>query len=225
MRYSRNELTLSPEENLRLRSFRVAVIGCGGLGGYLVEMAARLGVGAITAIDGDVFNPSNLNRQLLSTEANMGGYKSHAAQDRISKVNSEVKVTSIPHYIEEANAYDYLKGHDIVLDGLDALKPRFIVQEACRQLNLPFVHGAIAGFYAHVTTILPGDETLYKIYPQPISELDNPLGNPAFTPAFAASLQIAEMLKVLLCREGILRHKLLQVDLLSHQYELIDLTH
>lgn len=223
MRYSRNESTLAPEENLRLRSFRIAVVGCGGLGGYIIEMAARLGIGELTVIDGDVFNLTNLNRQILSTESNLGQYKTHIAVERISKVNKDVKLTSVPLYLDNANADALLRDHDLVMDALDALRPRFILQEACERLGIPFVHGAIAGWYAHVTTVYPGDRTLFKIYPQPIVELDNPLGNPSFTPAFAASIQVAEMLKVLLKKEGILRNQLLQVDLLNHRYETIDL--
>lgn len=223
MRYSRNESTLSPEENQRLRDFRIAVVGCGGLGGYLIEMAARLGIGHITAIDGDVFNLSNLNRQILSEEANMGAFKSHVAVERIRRINSDVVVTSVPLYLDAANADALLSGHDVVLDALDALRPRFLVQEACERLDIPFVHGAISGWYAHVATVYPGDRLLDQLYPQPVHELENPLGNPAFTPAFAASVQIAEMLKVLLGRGDTLRNQLLQVDLYQHRFEIIPL--
>ncbi len=223
MRYSRNESTLSAEENLRLRSFKVAIVGCGGLGGYLIEMAARLGIGTLTVIDGDVFNLSNLNRQLLSEESNMGLYKSHVAVERIRRINSDVKITSVPLYLDVNNADALLRDHDVVLDALDALRPRFIVQQACERLGIPMIHGAIAGWYAHVATIYPGDRLLEQIYPQPMQELDNPLGNPAFTPAFAASIQIAEMLKVLLERGDTLKGQLLQVDLLMHRYETIPL--
>lgn len=223
MRYSRNETTLSPEENLSLRNFKVAVVGCGGLGGYLIEMAARLGIGHITGIDGDVFNLSNLNRQILSQEDNMGLYKSHVALDRIRLVNSEVQFTSVPLFLDANNADALLRGHDIVLDALDALRPRFLVEQACERLEIPMVHGAISGWYAHVATIYPGDRLLEQIYPQPVHELENPLGNPAFTPAFAASIQIAEMLKVLIGRGTTLKGQLLQVDLLEHRYEVIPL--
>ena len=221
MRYSRNETMLSPEENHRLRTFKIAVVGCGGLGGYLIEMAARLGIGHITAIDGDVFNMSNLNRQILSEEANMGLYKSHVALERIRRVNSDVTFTSVPLYLDANNADALLKGHDVVLDALDALRPRFVAQEACARLGIPMVHGAISGWYAHVATIYPGEKLLEQLYPQPVQELENPLGNPSFTPAFAASIQIAEMLKVLIGKGETLGGKLLQVDLLNHRYEVI----
>ena len=221
-RYIRNEQMLSREENLRLRSFRVAVVGCGGLGGYIIEMLARMGIGHITAIDGDVFESHNLNRQLLSLPSNLGVSKARAAKERIALVNPDVQVVPVEQMLDGSNAEDLLQGHDIVCDALDNVAARKMVAKAANILNMPMVFAAIAGWYAQVGTIMPGDDLLDKIYPEGINKgAETCLGNPAFTPALAASLQLAEIIKVLFGKPGVLKNKLLMFDTLKHQYEVI----
>ena len=103
-RYIRNLGALTEQECAQLRTKTVFVAGCGGLGGYLIEMLLRLGVGAIRAADGDVFEVSNLNRQLLSSTCNLGRSKAEAAKDRAAEVNPGVRFTAIPAFLTEENA-------------------------------------------------------------------------------------------------------------------------
>jgi molybdopterin-synthase adenylyltransferase len=223
-RYIRNENMLSPGENRQLRDFRVAVVGCGGLGGHILEMLARLGIGQITAIDGDVFEASNLNRQLLSHPGNLGRMKAMEAKKHIERVNPEVKLIPVGETLTRENAQDLLRGHDLVCDALDNVSSRRIVQQAAEALSIPMVFAAIAGWYAQVTTIMPGDRTLDRLYPEGMEKgAETQLGNPSFTPALAASIQVAETLKVLLKKDGILQNKLLTINLLEQTYEVIDL--
>lgn len=223
MRYSRNEKMLSSDENQKLREFRVCVVGCGGLGGNVIEMLGRLGIGNITAIDGDVFDESNLNRQILSTESNMGQSKSLVAKERMKKINSDVTLNPVQDFLTEENAKDILQGHDVIIDALDNVKMRMVLQEKAKVLNTPLIHGAIAGWYGQVTTILPGDDTLTKLYGEIHTPIENPLGNPSFTPALVASIEVAETVKVLLGKGNLLRHKVLYIDTLDQDYEVIDL--
>ncbi len=223
-RYIRNEQMLSPEENSRLRSFRVAVVGCGGLGGYIIEMLARLGIGHLTLIDGDVFEASNLNRQILSSPENLGRPKAPEAEKRVKQINPGIQVTAKQTMLSKDNAQGLLKGHDLVCDALDNISSRKVVADAANRLGIPMVFGAIAGWHAHIGTILPGGQLLEKIYPAGAEKgAETQLGNPSFTPALAASLQVAETLKVLLDKEGILKNKLLVIDTLKHEYQVIDL--
>ena len=222
-RYIRNEQMLSPEENLRLSEFKVVVVGCGGLGGHIIEMLARMGIGHITAIDGDVFEPHNLNRQLFSLPSNLGKPKAPEAKKRIETVNADVRITAKQVMLDEDNAGELLAGHDLVCDALDNINTRKLVAKTAASLNIPMVFGAIAGWYAQVGTIMPGNKLLDKIYPEGINKgAETQLGNPSFTPALAASLQVAEAIKVLLKKEGILNNKLLVANTLEHHYEVID---
>lgn len=223
-RYARNMQTLTPEENARLRAFRVCVIGCGGLGGYVIEYLGRLGIGRITAVDGDTFEETNLNRQILSDETVIGQSKAKTAKERMKKVNSEVEVFAVQAFLDEKNAEEIIKGHDVVVDALDNIDARLILEKACEKQGIPFIHGAIGGWYGQVSVVLPGTKTLEKLYPRNDAKgMEVTLGNPSFTPAIIAGIQASETLKLLLGKEGALAGKLLTIDLLSHDYEVFEI--
>ncbi|HBT49287.1 MAG: Molybdopterin biosynthesis protein MoeB [Caldanaerobacter subterraneus] len=224
-RYDRNMNMLSKEENERLRSFKICVVGCGGIGGYVIEMLGRLGIGYITAVDRDVFEDSNLNRQILSNVEVLGKSKALEAKERMKRVNPDVYVNPIISEFNKENAKDIIKGHDIVIDALDNIETRLLLQDVCEDLNIPFVHGAIAGWYGQVTTVFPGDRTLDILYKKRVLKgIENELGNPSFTPALVASIQVSEALKVLIGRGEILRKEILYIDTFSQEYHKVKLS-
>ena len=136
-RYGRNIPALTEGECALLRTKKVAVIGCGGLGGYLIELLARVGIGSITAVDGDVFEPSNLNRQLLSEMSLLGTNKAKAAGDRVARINPEVEVRVVEAFLDEYNAAGLIAGCDAVLDALDNVDARKALSHACEQAGIP----------------------------------------------------------------------------------------
>ncbi len=214
-RYQRNQQAISLAQQRTLNASRVSVVGCGGLGGYILEQLARLGVGRIQIIDGDDFEEHNLNRQLYSSEQVLGESKVDVAARRIREINPATLVIPVKARLDSGNASRLLQDADVVADAVDNLDTRHLVAATCRELGLPMVHGAIGGWYGHVTTIYPEDTGLDKIYPQQTGRgIEQELGNPAFTPAVIASLQAAEVCKVLLGAQGQLRHRQLVVDLL-----------
>lgn len=223
-RYSRNLGSISHDENLVLQSSKVCVIGCGGLGGHIIEMLGRLGIGHITAVDSDVFEVSNLNRQLFSDEMSIGKSKALMAVERMKVVNSNIEVIPVTQYIDKTNAKEILGGHELVIDALDNIESRLVLEKACKDLNIPLIHGAIAGWYGQVCTIFPGENTLSKIYSSGISKgMEKRLGNPSFTPALVASMEVSEAVKILLGKGELLRNKLLFLDLLSNEFVTIEL--
>ncbi len=223
-RYDRNRELISQEDQRILKNATVAVVGLGGLGGYISEGLARLGVGKLILIDFDIFEESNLNRQLFSTEENLGCSKADAAKERLNLVNSEVHYRFSKERLTEGNALELLKGAKIVVDALDSIETRLILEKACHSLNVPLVYGAIGGWYGQVSFIEPGDHTLRLLYPDPNAKgIEKTLGNPSFTPALVASIQVAETVKFLLGRGTLLKKKLLMIDLLNQEYEILDL--
>lgn len=223
-RYARNRNTISEEDNEKLAGCKVLVAGCGGLGGYIIEELGRIGIGSITAVDGDVFEESNLNRQLFSTEQTLGKSKALAARERMSSVNSEITVIPVQSMITEDNARELLSGHNIIVDALDNASSRLILEKYAAELGIPMVHGAIAGWYGQVTVVFPGDNVMEKIYAHGAAKGEEVvLGNPSFTPAMIASIEAAETVKVLLGRGDTLRNKLLTIDLLNQEYEVFAL--
>lgn len=221
-RYARNMKMLSKEENDNLRHARVCIIGCGGLGGYIIELCGRLGIGHITVVDGDVFDVSNLNRQILSDESVLGQNKALVAKKRMKIVNSDIHVEAISELFEADNGMDIIKGHHVVVDALDNLPSRRLLQKYCKMAEIPMVHGAIGGWYGQVCTILPGDDTLNKIFPADTDKgIETELGNPSFTPALVASIESGEILKLLINRGDLIRNELLILNLYNNEYETI----
>ncbi len=230
-RYSRNFNTLAPEEQACLGRSHVAIIGLGGLGGGVSEMLARTGVGTLTLIDGDSFDASNLNRQLLSREDLLGQSKAEAARDRINAVNSSVIVNHHHTFAVADNIKDLIQEADLVVDCLDTVDARFLLQDAAGQNNIPLVSGAIAGVTGQVTVIFPGDRGFELIYGEQTEHpekgsshgIETITGNISYCAMFVAALQASETVKVLLNRGDILRNKLLIADLWTNTVEVMDL--
>ena len=199
----------------------VCVIGCGGLGGGVIENLTRMGIGELTLIDCDVFDVSNLNRQVLSNEENIGKSKALEAGEQMSKINSEITFISIEEKVTEENAVSLIEGVDVVVDALDNVGARFALEKACAELNIPLVHGAISGWNGQVGVVMPGSNMLTNLYGD-MDESDEAPTNPSFTPAVVSAMQACETIKVLLGREEVLKNKLLVMDLLDHEYEVID---
>ncbi len=222
-RYSKNENMLSPEENRSLRKKKVAVVGCGGLGGHIIEQLARLGVGNITAIDGDVFEVTNLSRQLLSNVGNIGFPKALAAKKHIERVNPEINLVDVKEYITVENVDEILQGHDVICDALDSIGARKIVRKSADRLKIPMVFGAIAGWYGQVSTLFPGDKIFDNVYDTDENRgLEQELGNPSFAPALVASIEVAEILKILTQKGELLRNKLLVINTFNNDYQVIE---
>ena len=224
-RYQRNQQMIPTAQQLTLFQSKVAVVGCGGLGGYILEELARLGVGQIVAIDPDVFEEHNLNRQLLSSIQLLGTSKANAAEKRIAKINPAVKVRAVNVAFTCENGSDLLDGAVLAIDAVDNIPARLDLAEICNQLKIPLVHGAIAGWYAQVMTVCPGDGSMQKLYANWTEGkgIEAGLGNPSFTPAVAASLQVAEACKLLLGQGRPLRKTMLSVNLLDMQFDEIPL--
>ena len=218
-RYARNRNTISEEENRQLKNSKVCVAGCGGIGGGLIESLVRIGVGHITAVDGDVFDETNLNRQVLSNELNLGRPKALEAAAQMKEINSEAEINPVYEFITEDNVNEIVRGHDVVADALDNITARKLLEKACREENIPLVHGAIAGWNGQVAVIMPGDRIIEMIYS---GDEETETGNPSFTPAVVSAIEAAEVIKILLKKQGALKSSMLMIDLLNHQYDVVE---
>ncbi len=212
---------------ISLLNSRVAVIGLGGLGGLAAELLARMGIGTLVLVDGDSFGDSNLNRQIFSTEKNLGQRKALQAAVHLKEVNSAVETVTVDAFIGPENAEPILRGCHVVLDCLDNLQARFLLQKFCRSLGIPMIHGAIAQFYGQISTIFPDDpglDSIYGFYEKGKDKgMERERGNPATTPAIVAAWQVQEALKLLLGKEPLLRNCLFFIDTLSCSCETIPL--
>lgn len=219
---SRNVPSLTEDEQSALASSSAAVIGCGGLGGSVIELLARTGIGAITAVDPDVFEETNLNRQLLSTRATLGTSKADAACRRMRDIDPNIRAVAIKARLDEKNARDIVRGHGVVIDALDTFAARLTLEAACADEGITLVHGAILEWQAQVAVIAPGSGALSRLYE---GAPDEPASKStlSFVPAFCASLQVCEAVKVLVGRAPISSSSLLIADLRFAAFDLIPL--
>lgn len=226
LRYLRNLGTVGIEGQRALLRSRVAVVGLGGLGGYVVEGLARSGIGTIIAIDGDAFEEHNLNRQALSSEGALGLPKATAAASRVAAINGAVTVEAHQERLTAANAAAVLASADVIVDALDNLPDRLLLQDTAAQLGKPLVHGAIAGFVGQVMVVMPGDRGLRALYRDgAVLEhgIEAVVGTPAATPMLVAAVQVQEAIKLLTGVGTPLRHCLLLVDSESGEFQRLEM--
>jgi len=217
-RYARNLPALTAAECELLKQKRVLVVGCGGLGGHIIDQLSRIGVGALRVVDGDVFEPSNLNRQLLSEVNLLGAGKATAAAEHIARVNPDVTAEAVQTYLTKDNAAQLLARCDIVMDALDNIPSRRILAAACEKANIPYIYGAIQGWVAQAAISMPGDKLIDTLYPEEIELNDKSVLS--FTPALCASMQSALCVKWLLGR-SVETGTIYYFDLLNQEFETI----
>ena len=204
-RYSRQERFggVGREGQARIEKAKAAIVGCGALGSVQAELLARAGTGLIRIVDRDYVELSNLQRQLLFSEADAGEGlpKAEAARRRIREINSTVEVEAAVADLTPRNAADLLEGLDLILDGTDNFETRYLLNDWCVSRGTPWIYGAAVGSYGLKMAIRPGETACLKcVYPeppqgaQPTCETAGVLG-----PLTAAigSLQAADALRIL----------------------------
>lgn len=221
LRFSGNMPSLRPEEQARLSGAHVFVAGCGGLGGHVLELLLRLGVGRITAADGDRFDLSNRNRQLLSLESNLGQSKVRAAALRARDINPAVEFRPLETMLDADNLPALLRGCDLVMDALDSVEARLALADACGAAGLTLVHGAVYGWLAQVTVLPPGSGALRRLYESGAPARASTVLSPA--PALCAAVQCAEAAKLLTGRSSDLSGRLFTADLEQMDFQIIEL--
>lgn len=218
-RYSRNISSLSPAEQGLLLDARVGVCGCGGLGLYVVNHLARVGVGHITVWDPDVFSESNLNRQLLSAYTNLGQSKVEVCRKYIETINPAVSCNVQASRWEDADP-SLFRQQQVLVDALDNIPSRLDLADACMKADLPLIHGAVGGWFGQLTVIMPGDPFLHNLYgPSTQTGIEKEQGTLSFTAAVIASLQAAETIKLLLHKDSDLKEHICMIDLLDMSME------
>jgi molybdopterin-synthase adenylyltransferase len=228
LRYVKNVGTLGLAGQAKLLRSKAVVVGAGGIGGQAAELLARIGVGKLVLVDPDVFDETNLNRQNFACGSVLGMAKVDVVRERLSEISEDVEVESRCVTADEGNLGGLIAGAGVVLDGLDNLDDRLLLQNACAAAGVVMVHGAIAGTSLQVTTIYPGDRGLSGFVPTPesgekVRGIEVETGNPSTTPALAAAIQTSEAVKVLLNLDATLRGKMLYLDSEDWTVEFIEL--
>lgn len=231
-RYVRNTTSYSATEQIALLSARVMVVGLGGLGGQTAIQLARMGVGRLTLMDCDIFDETNLNRQMFSDTEAVGQTKTAVAQARIAGINPSIEV-KVRHKAWESDMADLnlLKGHDVCVDCLDNLKTRMQLARACKEAEIPLVSASIGGFAGQLAVFWPsgeGPEAVFGAFDDGLSCEDSKgcevdVGTPGPTAAAVASLQALEVGKVIAKPGTALHNAVLLLDFAGYTMQAIDL--
>lgn len=221
-RYLRNMHTLSIQDQICLLQANIAIFGVGGLGGYILELLARMGVGRMLICDGDRFEESNLNRQLMSNQDNLGQNKAIVAKEKINSVNSSVDLSVVDRFAAEEELPELFKDKDLVVDALGGLEIRRILFKAAEMAGLPMVSGFIAGATGGVSTVFPGDKGLLSMWEGHVGAEER-LGCLAHTASAIASMQCAEVVNLLCGKEVRLKQKMAVCDLEECSWEVFEL--
>lgn len=202
LRFARNRGVFTAAEQRKLLASRAAVIGCGGLGGHVAALLARVGIGMLTLCDPDVFDESNLNRQLFCNEHNLGKNKAAAARDALSAVASHTHIAVHPVAARPDNLPEILTGADIVMDCLDSLETRRRLAAAAGAAKIPLAYASVAGDEGFTMLVCPGDKSMQSLCgPENSggkSGAETVLGVPTITPAATAAIQTALAVQCLL---------------------------
>lgn len=215
LRYLRNGLSCG--DQLRLLRSRVAVIGCGGLGGAVTALLARLGVGFLRLIDPDVFEEHNLNRQRFATVDALGKRKVQAAREALAAINPATSVEALCGRWRR----EHLEGVAVAVDGLDSAEDRRELGRACRSLGLPLVHGAVRQWYGQAALVHGDSDPFALLYPESASPETAVPEVIAPTVAMVAAIQAAECARLLLGRPSPLAGHWLSCNLHDDDFDMI----
>lgn len=230
-RYSRQILFSGIGETGQERLLRAhaAIIGCGALGSVQASTLARAGVGRVTIIDRDFVEPSNLQRQFLFEEedAREGLPKAVAAERRLLRANSSVRVHGVVGDLTAANIEDLLCRVDVILDGTDNFETRYLINDFAVSRGIPWIYGGAVGSYGVTMTVLAGQTPCFRcVYPQPPGGAQptcETAGVLNSITAVIASLQAADALKILSGRQDQVVPRILTFDIWSGTIRQIDL--
>ena len=199
-RYKRQILLFGEDGQENLKKSTIFIAGAGGLGCPISIYLAVAGVGTITLVDMDVVDQTNLNRQILHYDRDIGKKKTASAEEKLREINPDIRVKAIDTTIDEMNVLRLVGSADGIVDAMDNFPTRYLLNEAAIKKNIPLFHGAIRGLYGQATTIIPGvTPCLRCIFPNaPPKEVFPVVG---VTPGFIGMVQATEVLKYLI-RDG-----------------------
>jgi len=218
-RYDRQILIkeIGEEGQEKLKRAKVLVAGAGGLGSPICLYLAAAGIGMIRIVDHDTIDLSNLNRQILHGTADIGRPKVDSAKDKLAILNAAVKIEAISVAITEDNINRLIKGCDLMVDALDNLPTRYILNKAAIEKGLPFFHGAVRGLEGRAMTIIPGQTPCLRcMYHGDVPQEKFPVIG--VTPAVIGSIQATEVIKYLVGMGDLLTGRLLIYDGMSMEF-------
>ncbi len=218
-RYSRQIMLeeIGYQGQLKLKQAKVCVVGVGGLGNPIVTRLAAMGVGKIRIVDRDVIELSNLHRQTMFNEDDVGQVKVEIAAKKLRKLNADIIIEELPVSVNDYTALDVVDGCDVVIDALDSVNARYSLNKACIEKKIPFVTGAAVGVTGQSFTILPNETACYHCLFPALDEDSMPTcsieGVHPSILSIIGGIEVSEAVKIITGKQPSLKDKVLHVDL------------
>src|SRR5919112_3907590 len=211
----------------KLRNSHVSVIGVGGIGNPVVTQLTAMGIGKLKIIDRDVIEISNLHRQHLYTEEDIGKVKVEAALERLRKLNPQVEIEAVPTSVTTYTVENLVKGSDVVIDALDSIEARYALNDACIKQNIPLIYAGALGMVGSVCTILPNKTACLRCMFPELNEEEMPAcSTEGVHPSIlylVSGIQVSEAVKMIIGQQPTLSNKLLYIDLNELSFERIQM--
>jgi len=218
-RYSRQIMLeeIGYQGQLKLKNAKVCVVGTGGLGNPITTRLAAMGVGTLRIVDRDVIELSNLHRQTMFNEDDVGQIKVEVAAKKLQKLNPDCKIEALAVSVNDYTALEVVEGCDVVIDALDSVDARYALNKACVKFGIPFVTGAAVGVSGQVFTILPKESACYYCMFPSLDEDSMPTcsieGVHPSILSLVGGLEVAEAVKVIIGKKPSLSQRILHIDL------------
>jgi len=218
-RYSRQVMLeeIGYQGQLKLRNTKVCVVGVGGLGNPITTRLVAMGIGKIRIVDRDVIELSNLHRQTMFDESDVGEIKVEVAARKLQKLNPDVQIEALPLSVNDYNAIEVIDGCDVVIDALDSVNARYSLNKACVEKEIPFVTGAAVGVSGQAFTVLPKTSACYYCMFPALDEDSMPTcsieGVHPSILSIIGGIQVSEAVKIILGKKPSLSERILHVDL------------
>src|ERR671914_33522 len=211
----------------KLRNSKVCVVGVGGIGNPVVTQLNAMGIGKIRIVDRDVIEISNLHRQHLYTEQDIGKVKVEAAIEHLKRRNADVEIEALPISVTPYTAENIVKGFDVVIDALDSIDARYALNDACIKQHIPLIYAGALGMLGSVCTILPYDSACLRCIFPALSEDDMPTcSTEGVHPSIlylVGGIQVSEAVKILTGQKPALVNKLLYIDLNELSFDKVQM--
>jgi len=221
-RYERQIRIFGADGQERLKNAKVFVAGAGGLGSAISIYLAAAGIGGIRIVDHEKIELSNLNRQILYCDEDVGREKAASAEEKLKKINPDVSLEAISETIEENNVLELVDDFDLIVDAMDNFHTRYLLNRTAIVKNIPFFHGAINGLYGQATTIIPGKTACLRcIFPEPPLSMTFPVVGA--TCGVIGCIQVTEIVKYIVKMGSSLENRLLLWDGLNAKIDEIEI--
>jgi molybdopterin/thiamine biosynthesis adenylyltransferase len=202
----------------KLKKAKVFLAGLGGLGSPVAIYLAAAGIGTLRIADHDKVELSNLNRQVLHWEENIGKKKTDSAAEKLGKLNTNVKIETIAETITEANVSQLVGDSDLIVDAMDNLPTRYLLNRTAVEKGIPFFHGAVYGFEGRAMTVLPGKTACLNCLYHGASVPKEKFPVIGVTPAIIGCIQATEVIKYIVGLGELLTDRLLNYDALQMKF-------